>query len=374
MRIAIQLALAALGVFGPSIRLIADDIRDSHTTAMTAVLEKWAERQKLAHSVRLTWREQRRYASGSIMPAQMAIEHGFSDEAASKGIPKDESKFTFRNDLLIRDDWMKYDTHNLRIDAQGSARLQRYTSAYDGESSRMLSHGNQTGGILDERRNVDASSYPLMPLLLNLRPLDERFVGLTTSEFQVIDDDMQIGECKCILVAHRAHRLWIDLKRSVVMRWETMNRLQQPLIQADIKYSKDPDIGWVIATWAIKRMSYVDGIPRIVETIRAQVLDYAIGLPLSREDFRIEFPAQSQIYDSTTKQEFVVTQDGGRRPVVLGQSNSAATGDVQDVTRLRRFILLCGNVALVAVLLTYFLLLKRRRSAVNSDNQRREPS
>ena len=294
---------------------------------VVTVLEAWRERLSTVKSVRLEWTERRIYAKGSIVPPEDTEGLGFPPKVEKTGVPQDDLVQQVENELLLDGAKMRYTSHNPAISETGEVSFKQYTSSYDGVSSRMLSSegpgdsGLNEGRLLDDPQNTDSHAWPLMPMLMHLAPLKQRGVGtFEAAGWQIAARQVIVGDAACLHLENGIHHVWVDPERRyAILRWQLVYPDGRISLQADINHQPDPLLGSLPEKWKIDSFS-ADGKGRVEQSIEAELTDYQLDPKLGKNDFRVEFPANTHVVDEPNQNEFIIDKQGRAGPrVPIGQ-------------------------------------------------------
>jgi hypothetical protein len=292
------------------------------------VLDAWKQREQRLEAAQFKWTDARIYSPGSIIHPACAKLYDLKGNAAITGIPEERLEATIPSELWVRGKWMRYSSETPAIARDCELNWQRYCSSYDGISSRMLfvpkgvmppERPRIRGSIRNESKNTDTRCYLLVPLQLYLKPLKSQ------KQFELDfrdQDEMHLSqEAEPIdgrsypVLENSTTQLCFDPSRDfVIVRCSAYRPDGQLSFRADISYKEDPRHGWIPSGWKIESFN-PDGSGALHRSNAATVTDYKINPPLKQEDFHLEFPVGTRVYDSTTGEEYIVGEDGKKRKI-----------------------------------------------------------
>lgn len=265
--------------------------------SMESIRKVWIERQNLAQSVRVQWKQRVFYSAGSL-----DVLRNSQNQLSSH--PEKDSTVEFTPALLLDGLQMRYD--GKMVGAGKEPRLLDYTwVSNDTYHASLVTHGPKElrGLILRSRHDTDAISAPLVPLLGFLRPVSPTVPP--DDEKLVVDQiDTLNGDLRCIVVKDGLNRFWLDPARGfVIVKWQSFNQQSVVVIQADIVYKRHSNLGWIPASW---KVDWLRGGKTIDNS--NEVCDVTIECDVNAEDdpFRIQFPSGARVYNQRTGEQYVV--------------------------------------------------------------------
>jgi hypothetical protein len=110
----------------------------------------------------------------------------------------------------------------------------------------------------------------------------------------------------------------------------------------EITYSEDKDFGWVPGSWKATQINPQGGI---THSLAVKVGRYVLNVAIPDETFDIQLPAGTWVHDYVAKEEFIVREGGGKRPILKGEFNGtnyeelARTGP--GATSWRHWVAIC---------------------------------
>lgn len=298
--------------------LVAESREDRE--AAKQLIDAWEARQKRLDSVRIAWKITRFRKQSSIMSPATAKEHELGEPATTKGLPIADYTATFPSKLFLKgSEWMRYRTQQRGFGKDWSSRGSgTHESSYDGRSSRMMSRsieGERHGSIRQERRNTDAHSYPLSPLLLWARPFFKSGMPIDRKGLAVKDRNTVIDGRKHWLVEETHLRAWVDPQRDfTVSKMEFLLPDGSVIYRGTMQYRKQQDDGWVPKKWTIEALSRSPQ-PIVEQRETGVVNGCKLDLPQTQDSFILEFPPGTIVWDAKRGKEFRIDRDGNENPL-----------------------------------------------------------
>lgn len=293
--------------------------------AVSEVVGAWRKREAAVATVRIRWHEHRSYAPESLL-SKMEVR-------AAHGVPAEKMTVDFPCELLKKGEYLRYSACNARVRKDLTVAFVPYVSSYDGSESRMLSQVSESeyhGVQRTEERNTDAPSYPLKPLQLAFAPESAAFghesFRVVNSDENVLSDDLK----PLLALSSNIYRVWCDVDKGMqITRWQKVSKDQGAvLLQVDLNYEKDEAGEWRPSQWVLQRFRKSS----ISETYTGVVTSCEIGLPLTRADFRLDFPVGTKGHDETNKTDFAILKDGSKR-VLSGKELSLTPTELDELPR-----------------------------------------
>src|SRR5262249_30656320 len=131
--------------------------------------------------------------------------------------------------------------------------------------------------------NFDRPRYPqMMPLLMVYRSLDSDIGVFDAGKLKLTQDKGLVDNRTCIILRHDEDIVWVDPERDFIpMRYRVMERgiTSRSL---DIKYTADPQSGWVPTSWYDVRLGTKG---EIEESVNMNITEYKIGDPIPDDRF-----------------------------------------------------------------------------------------
>ena len=196
---------------------------------------------------------------------------------------------------------------------------------YDGEQSRRFQANGVPGQeipkgyIYGNPEAMDARSLLLLPLFAAIRPRDPEFVAFGAADFVLSGRLATINGRKCSEVVEdnggaagaSTLSIWVDLdSQSLPVRIEKVDRDRQVLYRLDISNAPHPMFGSLPTKWTCTYYK----TPRVLGDYRAVTLAEAEINPSTRaEDFTIDFPRGTKLYDGRTREYSIVKDSGYQR-------------------------------------------------------------
>jgi hypothetical protein len=210
---------------------------------------------------------------------------------------------------------MHLDSPSLSIESNGTLRLLKQVSSFDGDKSQSLNRNRKGAWTLreyPEPRIADSISLQMHPIMCCLRLSNPNVCGVSLRKFRVEKSDAEFAGRRCIVLEGPGARLYIDPERDfVVVRFESAHAKRPLSHQIDVDYRLDESLGWIPEKWGIRRFD-PDGAA--LETIEATVTGFARTANLERSDFQIEIPAGTRVYDGRSRRTMIIQADGARVP------------------------------------------------------------
>ena len=276
---------------------VASDFAPTNITARD-VVETWKDRESKVLTAEFSWKVKEAYTPEGVLELLRG-----PNEASSVAAPAKDIEFSYPSNLLLDGSRMRYSKSMMAVKAPPEyLQLEgRYISSYDGQSSRMLNlyAGGSRGIILNEQRNTDSISQHLVPLIWCFRGLNPTFTELREPELHV-RGIIRMNQMDTLFVESPVRRFWLDPKREfIIVRLQGI-RLSDgnPYYEADIDYQPDGMTAWVPQKWRVKAINRAQ---KITSTYEATVTKHAINLPVEKDAFRLDFPADANVYDGIRK-------------------------------------------------------------------------
>jgi len=269
---------------------------------LAAVVKAVTARQQGVRSCRFTWTA-RTLAPKASMPL------GVYPEATTSDLPLEDTSLEEQYSVLL-------DGQKLRHDRKGwgwnlsFGRFQRETTSQAYVEGVARSLDNTTGMVtprLDDVHPVEVS-----PILDEFRMLDP-VLGEAKSQRLRLIGEAEFGGHRCALVEWRDERgeppliddWWLaeDLDYSIV-QWQYKAGDERLLVQVgDMKYVKDPEVGWRPKSWTLTKFVPVSGIP---QTTRCEVTEAVFNQEVLADAFDIVFPPGTRVGNHFGGADYVV--------------------------------------------------------------------
>jgi hypothetical protein len=364
---AVFLLMLSLSQLAPA---IADD--DVNANVKDAILRAWGERQERLASCRITWTERMTIRAGSLNRLLSEFRESKSGENPPLLVPAKELEFKYGGSFAMKESLAKYTAAIIQLQPDMTVKLAQHASSFDGETSRMLSRPEgdvPQGTFRAESKNADVPSVPLMPLLLNLRPLSRSRSGLEMTEMAVVQTGVELAGAKCIVIQDSMQRLWLDVARGfIVLRWEQVQQATGHVVTScDITYELQGEFGWLPNAWTTQSFSSsVSSDHAPDQVITATVDSFQPAAKLATEDFRLEFPVGTRVYDQRSKKDYIV---GANEPQELDSGLPPSAG-ASRLSFARTVAIAATFVVLLIVVCCVLWNARRGRTSVQSGNSR----
>jgi len=207
-----------------------------------------------------------------------------------------------------------------------------FIETYDGKLrntmnlSAKLDYGS--GGIHEKGQGLIVATA-LFPLVLNYRIFTNSLSPHDPDGFRVVRRNVPIGELKCVLVeeppkpgSQSRAEFWLDPGNQYrIVRHQAYVELTQPLSRIDIDYQEvdDPGVRWLPSQWQETRTGHISG------SAVTRLVDYELNPAIPAEEFRIDFPVGTIVYDDRLPREdanFVIQKDGTWRLITKAERSS----------------------------------------------------
>jgi hypothetical protein len=316
--LAAMVALAHL--LGPNnLRAASDEPSDEITAKLFST---WSAREEQVASARIRWREQRVYAKGSLL-AQTT-----SGTSPGGAFPAQDARFTVDSGIQLKGAWLRHEGMAPRIVSPGRAIAQDYVSSFDGNASKMLMQSKDLdprGTVFREKRNTDAMTVALRPLMLCIRPSSPSFGAIKRTDLTVSGEDALIDGIRCLVAQDQHNLYWVDPARDfVIIAWKALSGAGKVMFHAKINYALGDCGLWLPQQWTLDTYALND-TDAVSESIAAEVVSIEINVPLTQDDFALEFPARARVYDQLSREEYIIRPDGSKK--ILPEGTGALSYD-----------------------------------------------
>jgi hypothetical protein len=247
-----------------------------------------------------------------------------------------------------------------------------YVDVFNGQLYKSLdnpSSGQEdypSGVVKKVPQSGSALKFPLLPLICTLRgnhPQFFRDLGI----FRVAGQNVPIAGRPCLELVRGSDRsdnrevLYVDQERDYVLVKAMILVDDHPNWQLDVTYSADATVGWVPRSWEYLIRAGKDN--RILSSGRRSVIRYEINPHLDDSEFDIRFPPGTRVDDESSGQYVVYAiQESGEKGRAIPAALGPTYKDLEKApTRLGRWMLLWGIVALVALAGSIWLRVQRKR-------------
>lgn len=292
------------------------------------ILKIWRERQDYLRSGAFAWTEAVTIPKG-----------GYSDTLREMNGPKWGEQMGAAVDAVIPPEDTTYEVKSaLWWDVGGKMRYtydnqtwsvkdgryvaSRYISTFDGSQAKILRPDgspyarHSQGSIRLEKRHEDGRVISHLPFRLLFRALDHDLGPFETESMTVAGQRAFVNGVSCVeLQQHQGRSLlrhWADPARGyvVVRMLETNNG--RPQCQQDISYRPDPEAGWAPENWT---SVFFKSDGRLDRSVRATLTEFRVNPSLPAEEFDIEFPPGTSVWDLKQKTRYIAKAGGRKRPV-----------------------------------------------------------
>jgi hypothetical protein len=214
-----------------------------------------------------------------------------------------------------------------------------YVCTYDGRTSLMHFRSGATpyptATIFKVKQNNDASFIYLRPAMVALRPLDPEMGGAAVQDLRLSGRQGKVGGESCWIVENvrdlantrnPRESWWVSTTPEHVVRRITIDRGDAPMFRADVSYEKDGQGQYRPSQWSISLYSFAGGPP---ETLSASVRRFEINERIPIEEFQVELPVGTLVYDRGTKERYLV-KPGGKKRLIQPHERGATYEQLQQ--------------------------------------------
>lgn len=304
--------LCAIGLRVLSVDAVADQ--------QEALLAAWNHRQKSIHSFHFAW-------SGNHFRGAQAVE--------SLAVLGPGGKPPTRSDLSCKTHTSLYvdEKGRFRVDTEGQI-WSREQSAYvphatstlldghlqKGFSSKTITTDFPVGMIMDGNTSDSRKAVLYRPITMAYRPFDTTMSYLDAGNLKMTAEQGMVDGRPCLILRQRTgdsvQTVWVDAGREFVPVRYLSERGGVTSFQVDVSHSKDAKYGWVPTSWSIALLEK-DGA--ISESWDAKVVKYELNETIPESTFQLDYPPGTMVHDSTTKEDYLVLENGGKRPILRGE-------------------------------------------------------
>jgi hypothetical protein len=295
------------------------------------VLKAWRARQNATRTLRVRWTEQITYAKGAI-PNPLN---------PKDPVPPQTTTVESHNELALSGDKLRFATDGPQWNHEhGDFFPQKYLSTFDGQVSKSyyapgMSHGS--GFIKKEKRDENANSFYLLPLLITFRGVHASTGDFNPKDYVLTDKRGVVGGRTCVLFeeapAVREQRRrnsrsdasaswWLDPERDFVVLRYVETEGPRPVLQFTCSYRPLPEGGWVPTGWSTVALAE-DGSVR--QASQCTVTHLVTNVRLDAGEFVIDFPPDTQVSDLRSGAEYLVRPGG--QPRLITPAEAGATYD-----------------------------------------------
>jgi hypothetical protein len=279
--------------------------REQDVASIDAIAAAWSKRQARIKTFKFTWHK------------ELLVQNPQPDFLLMKGRPTPR-----RGAVANRPDYIALtgtdsvcvdgDRFAFSDDIDGPTRtsmvLHRKAS-FDGAVTRTYSATpgrNGNTGIASIRSGFDTfepETPTVKPLMHAFRPLDPNLGRIKLSQYRVSPIRGKIGEISCAILesvdeTRPRYFYWLDPARDYIVLREHESLNGQDASRTDIAYRSDPTFGWIPSGW---NETILGASGDLMESLTANVSEFAINQPIPASAFQIEFPGGTQIDDSQNK-------------------------------------------------------------------------
>jgi hypothetical protein len=251
-----------------------------------------------------------------------------ASQSGDRLVPEDDVTVKRSSRLVVSDGMMRYSYRGEVFNPDmGGVRNMQYISVCDGEICKNFHQnldGEQenfplSGFIREDTVHYDFDNRHIAPVLINLRPCNEKMGGVDLSTYKVGVRTARVGAHTCIVVEpqtrsskHREMAYWIDPVRDfIIMRIECAKVGRPPDWSIDIDYIENDDHGWIVSGWRV-----VSGTPsEIMQQLSVAVTGFGINESIADSEFRFDFPANTAVVDNRSGERYIARENGEHRIV-----------------------------------------------------------
>jgi len=284
--------------------------------ALERVFETIRQRQARVKTISYTWTSKWVIPKGSMMVADPA-----TGLPVRSDLPAEDTEIERTQTLVIDGRYVRYDDEGLVwFEGRGTGEFvqERDTVVLgaDGVERQLFRFDDgSTGGLLGPLRYIPAGveyqavlqAYRLTDSVLGkVSPREVRFAGRA-----------ELRGHPCILVEKREEvfqpsmtkRWWLAEDMGyAVLRWEEKRDSGEHLVQLDMNYTPDQQVGWQLTSWSLTTWGGAHGEPLTRTNVATEV---HINEPVAAATFQITFPPGTRVSDGLRGGQYVV----GSQPV-----------------------------------------------------------
>lgn len=278
--------------------------RSRPVPAKSEIVAAWQRRQQSINTFRFAWTEEQTHPRGWLSNPR----YPERERSAIPG-PRVDRRYVVAKTVAVDGDKMRYtfeldrreEPDGVRVMAQqggggnqglGVRRHYSYVGVFDGRvgATQVTSQlGSPPATIVRTTANADAQNLDTRPLLMAFRPLDP-VMGHLLIDRAVTNLARTFYKGRSIFLLEERHDpsgwktiLWIEPEREFLIARYVVLFEQQPIVDVDIDYVRDPRWGWVPDGWRVTEM-LSDGSRRLVSV--AKVSSHTINAPIGADEFR----------------------------------------------------------------------------------------
>ena len=154
------------------------------------------------------------------------------------------------------------------------------------------------------------------------RPFDARIGILDPAKLKMTAERPIVDGCACIVLrqqdANDYERIvWVDPSRDFVPIRVILGAKGNGHHEVDVSYSKDAHYGWVPTSWKI---SETDRQGRLGWSWGSTAVSYKLNEAIPDSTFQLAYPAGTFVQNHSTKEAYILLENGEKRPVPRGVS------------------------------------------------------
>lgn len=293
-----------------------DATADDHEALVAA----WNRRQNSIHTLHFTW-------TGTHFRAAGAAEDPFLRQSEAKPMPRADVSHKTQTSLYVDKQG------RFRLDSEGEVWSsedwayvpQTITDVLEGEFARSFhSHSGFArfpGGFIGDRKaSPMARVLRCVPIMIVFRPFDRAMSHFDPANLRLTTERGMVDGRSCIVFRQRngdyVRSVWVDNARDFVPVRYVSGPRGRTSIQIDISYSNDPRYGWIPTSWNIALMDAHGGIEESWDT---RSVKYELNEIIPDSAFQLAFPPGTMVRDSIAKGNYLVLENGEKRPVLPGE-------------------------------------------------------
>jgi hypothetical protein len=301
--------------------------------ALGSILEDWKQRQDRFHALSFSWTSRSTFAKGSL-PGKRRAASSAPGEAPLKPTPAEDVTHTQQMSLKVKADWIHYVRQGPEWVSDFEKFLtKRYESSFDGSNSRAFYEKSSEdpavhhiGFVNIDKKSQDITNYEIWPILFHYRPLHPIVGRFAKANWEIVQNGAVLRGRNCTLLKltndNNEELCWVDAERqSSILRH--VAKTSGYVIQTDVDYRKDERHGWAPSGWSLQNLS--PNMQKIEFSSAVRVTDSALNEPIKDEDFRLIFPAGTEVNDAPAKQYYLVKPDESKRIITREEQLRGAT-------------------------------------------------
>lgn len=355
------------GALGQAPRAHADD----------PLVDAARRRESDTKSVRIHYHLKEFCAKGSVSSTDAGVISGLPGGDKSKVIPPADTTFESDNVLIFHEGKVRLEqNHPMWHLPEGQLYKKPHLHVSNGDVAMTyhadgVGNDNQRSGtIYGSHRIADLQTHTMMALVLNLRGANAEISPYLVTEAKPTGQTETLTGTKCAVyrIGQRVDRdllLWVDAGSGHVIRRVRSVRGGRVAWQCDVSPQEVRPVGQVPASWTLTEF---DDAGKVQSTVAGTVTKFELGPSVSSDQFVIDYPEGTRIYDHRTKRDYRVESDGGMRETDPRGRPLAVTADQPGASWLARHKWLTAAAALsMALVLVWAGYIRRRRSHGDGD-------